>query len=188
MKKQLIIGLLPFSILLSTASHAENTSLENKAQSLAQLFQSQLKPELKKALKQGGPVNAIKVCNSKAPQIAHDLAQKSGWEINRVSLKARAENAKPDPWESDVLVSFNEKLAQGADIKGLQYSETIQKDGKSTFRYMKAIPTGEVCLKCHGTSLTTSVKQALHNLYPNDQATGFSKGQIRGAFSFQKSL
>jgi cytochrome c553 len=53
---------------------------------------------------------------------------------------------------------------------------------------MKAIPTAAVCLNCHGTDVQPAVKKAISEYYPDDQAVGYSKGQIRGAFSFTKAL
>ena len=188
MKKQFIIGLLPLLSFITQSAHSDTHKLTKEARVIAQQFQGQLKPELKKGLQKGGPVHAIEVCHTKAPQIAHKLSQKTGWKINRVSLKSRGANATPDLWERTVLTSFNSKLADGANIKTLEQGAIIEVGGQKTFRYMKAIPTGDVCLKCHGTKVSENVKQALHKLYPNDQATGFSKGQIRGAFSFQKAL
>lgn len=64
-------------------------------------------------MKSGGPVVAVEFCHSKAPAIAKALAEKSGWDVNRVSLKARGAMAKPDAWETQVLNSFNERKAAG---------------------------------------------------------------------------
>ena len=188
MKKYLMIGLLPLVSIMPQTLLAENTKLTQEASAIAKQFLGQLKPELKKGLTKGGPSHAIEVCHTKAPKIAFDLSQKTGWDINRVSLKPRGENASPDLWERTVLTSFNSKLASGADIKTLEQGAIIEVGGKKTFRYMKAIPTGKVCLKCHGTSLAKGTKETLQKLYPDDKATGFSLGQIRGAFSFKKEL
>jgi hypothetical protein len=53
---------------------------------------------------------------------------------------------------------------------------------------MKAIPTGEVCLKCHGTQIAPEVSQVLASLYPEDRATGYKEGDIRGAFVVIRKL
>ena len=53
---------------------------------------------------------------------------------------------------------------------------------------MQAIPTGEVCLACHGTAIAPEITAALDEQYPDDQARGFSLGEIRGAFSLSKPL
>lgn len=48
-------------------------------------------------------------------------------------------------------------------------------------RYMKAIPVEPPCLACHGNP-EGEVGDALRNGYPHDRATGYSPGDIRGAF------
>jgi hypothetical protein len=53
---------------------------------------------------------------------------------------------------------------------------------------MKAIPTGDVCLLCHGAQLAPGVSQVLTELYPEDKATGFSMGDIRGAFVVTREI
>ncbi len=93
-------SVLSIALLTGVALTAQaNQPSEAEARGLVKDYMSQLKPALMKSMKEGGPVNSIDVCHTKAPQIAHDLTQKSGWKINRVSLKPRAVNAKPDAWE-----------------------------------------------------------------------------------------
>ncbi len=38
-------------------------------------------------------------------------------------------------------------------------------------------------LTCHGSSLQPELKAEILCLYPNDQATGFKPGELRGAFT-----
>ena len=68
-----------------------------------------------------------------------------------------------------------------------QTSLDAEKDGKRVFRYMKAIPTGALCLNCHGTTLAPEVAAKLHELYPADAATGFNAGDLRGAFTITET-
>ena len=53
---------------------------------------------------------------------------------------------------------------------------------------MKAIPTGELCLVCHGTQIAPQVLEKLDALYPRDEARGFSAGDIRGAFTITQPM
>jgi len=87
-----------------------------------------------------------------------------------------------------VLQDFERQLAQGRDINTLTWSDTMDIDGGKEYRFMKAIPTGGVCLACHGTQLSPEISQTLADLYPNDLATGFSEGDIRGAFVVTQAL
>lgn len=180
-----------FSIALLTGvalAAQANQPTETEARGLVKDYMGQLKPALMKSMKEGGPVNSIEVCHTIAPQIAQDLSQKSGWNINRVSLKPRAINANPDAWEKTVLERFDAQLAKGEPIKEMEFSQVIIMNGEKQYRYMKAIPTAAVCLNCHGTDVQPAVKQAISEYYPDDKALGYSEGQIRGAFSFSKAL
>jgi hypothetical protein len=94
----------------------------------------------------------------------------------------------PDGWETGVLESFEERKAAGEPVDTMAFAEVVEVDGAKQFRFMKAIPTGQVCLACHGTEITPEVKVALDEQYPGDQARGYSLGDIRGAFSLSKPL
>jgi hypothetical protein len=179
-------------IALLFSNHAQaNESLKQRAadsKKVVMEFMTSLKGELKAAMKAGGPVNAINVCHEKAPAIAAELSQKHGWKIARTSLKTRNPANSPDIWETKVLNDFEARKAKGEDVKPMAFFEAVDADGKQNFRFMKAIPTGEVCLKCHGTDIAPAVKAKLQELYPNDMATGFKLGDIRGAFTITQPM
>ena len=60
--------------------------------------------------------------------------------------------------------------------------------GSRTFRYLKAIGTGPMCLGCHGSDLAGDLDAKLAELYPGDKARGFATGELRGAFTVKKDL
>lgn len=158
----------------------------DEAKGIIKEFFSTLKGELQAGMKAGGPVNAIGVCNQKAPDIAASTSAKSGWKVARTSLKIRNGDNAPDAWEQQVLESFEQRHAAGENPVGIDFAETVQQDGKTVFRYMKAIPMSDVCLKCHGDKLDPKVEAKLNELYPDDRARGFHLSDIRGAFTLQK--
>lgn len=174
--------------LSASAESTDNAPTDAEARQLAKEFLGQLKPALMAAMKSGGPTKAIEVCHTKAPQIAKDLSEKSGWEVTRVSAKPRGKNADPDAWEKMVLTSFDARKAAGQDPKKIEYSANVNENGTTYYRYMKAIPTGKVCLACHGTKLSPALQTKLDEYYPHDKATGYHLGDIRGAFSFKKAV
>ena len=51
---------------------------------------------------------------------------------------------------------------------------------------MQAQGVEPVCLLCHGSKLDGAVTQALQAYYPDDTATGYTLGQVRGAISLSK--
>ncbi|MCW8909429.1 MAG: DUF3365 domain-containing protein [Gammaproteobacteria bacterium] len=154
-----------------------------KSKMVVKQFMGQLKGELQNAMKSGGPSNAIDVCNKTAPLIAKNLSDKYGWKVARTSLKTRNAANEPDVWEAKVLNMFEERKSKGEDVKSMAYSEAIEVKGRKYFRFMKAIPTGEVCLKCHGNNVAPELTAKIKEIYPDDQATGFELGDIRGAFT-----
>lgn len=185
MKKLILasaLATLPFSVM------AQETLPEKQleARQVAKQFLGSLKPELGKAMKSGGPVHAVGKCHEISPEIAQQLSESTGWQVNRVSLKPRATTATADTWETRTLQWFDTQAAAGKDVTKLEKFEIVKIDGQDTYRYMKAIPTGDVCLTCHGTAVPASVSAKVLELYPNDKATGYHKGEIRGAFSFKQ--
>ena len=151
-------------------------------------FMQTLKQELQGGMQEGGPVNAISVCNLSAPAIANTYSVRNGWDVGRTSLKLRNPANAPDAWERSVLESFEERKAAGEDPAKMEHYEAVRRDGVREFRYMKAIPTAPLCLACHGESIDSITMTRLEKLYPDDQARGYQAGDIRGAFSISQPL
>jgi hypothetical protein len=171
--------LLLSALLIAANVDAGEPSSEVKAARAAikSLF-SQLVGELETAMKAGGPEKAIGVCNVKAPEIAEDINASGNVKVSRVSLNNRNPDNVPSDWQKTVLIEFESRKAAGEDVKKMDYSEIVGNE----FRYMKAIPTKEVCLKCHGSKIDPKVVVKLDELYPEDKARGYQLGDIRGAF------
>ena len=53
---------------------------------------------------------------------------------------------------------------------------------------MKAIPTGGVCLNCHGSNIKEPVKEKIAELYEGDKAINYKKGDLRGAFTLSRKI
>ena len=177
--------LILFSIPSVIASEHQQDALKREAQQLVQQFVGQLKPQLKKAMEAGGPTLAIESCATLAPAIADAISAQSGWKVRRVSLKTRnASRAEPDDWERSVLIRFDQRQATGALPSTINFGEI--KGGH--YRYMQAQGVEPVCLVCHGQQLSASVKEMLDQYYPNEQARGYTLGQLRGAISLTKPL
>jgi hypothetical protein len=189
--KKLTLAVLAGMTLIASAVARQEAADPNaaEAKAIVKEFFTTLMGELQAAIKEGGPVNGVVVCQSKAPAIAQELSENTGWEVGRTSLKLRnAALNKADEWELQVLERFEARKAAGEDVETMTYSEVVSEDGKQVYRFMKAIPTGELCLNCHGSELKPQVAAALDQAYPQDQARGFELGDIRGAFTLSKPL
>jgi hypothetical protein len=186
--KQLMTFFAVGVVMLSTVHAGDYSEQIAASRATAQEFMQTLKQELQGGMQDGGPVNAISVCNLSAPAIANTYSVRNGWDVGRTSLKVRNPANAPDAWERSVLVSFEERKAAGEDPAKLEYHEVVRRDGVKELRYMKAIPTAQLCLACHGENIDTVTKTRLDTLYPDDQARGYKVGDIRGAFSISQPL
>lgn len=184
---------LSLLMLLTTTAAVQSAQPDEEAlladaRSAVAGFAAALKSELTTTMQAGGPVEAIQVCHSEAPAIAASLSQQEEMNLARVSMRNRNPDNAPNPWQKAVLESFDSLLADGADPGTLEWHEIAASDGGHEFRYMKAIPTAGLCLACHGTTLAGPVAAKLAELYPDDKATGFSEGDLRGAFVVTRAL
>ena len=169
----------------SAQAEVDKAQLKGEAISIVKKFGGSLKPELKKAIKSGGPAHAVSVCSETAPEIAARLRNETGWYVKRVSLKPRnSQTAIPDAWEQKVLEQFDQRQASGESADKMAFAEVV--DGK--FRFMKAQGVEAVCLNCHAANIAPDTEAALKQNYPDDKARGYTLGQIRGAFSLAKDL
>jgi hypothetical protein len=136
-------------------------------------------------MREGGPDNAMRVCQEVAPAIAQEVSSDRGMDVKRVSLRNRnPDMGEPSDWEADVLRAFDRRHGEGEPAAGMTWSATV--DGE--YRFMQAIPTDAVCLNCHGSNLSAEVRETLDELYPADEATGYEEGDVRGAFVVTKAL
>lgn len=193
MKRIIAVTLLccaPLGSILAD-NHGNEARVE-KSKAVIQEFFGKLKGELESAMKQGGPINAIEVCNRVAPGIAHELSTKHNMSVARTSLKTRNPDNAPDAWETAVLKKFEERKAAGENPDAIAFGEVVETGGKKEFRFMKAIvmpPEDKMpCLKCHGTNIDPAVAAKLDALYPKDMARGYKAGDVRGAFTLRQPM
>lgn len=171
-------------------AHAEDVqSLSAEGAGLIKQFGGALKSELQAAIKSGGPANGISVCNSRAPEIALSVSgQSDGWTIARSSHRLRNPNNAPDDYTAAIIADFLARAEAGEPVADLAKAEIVDQDGQRVFRMTKAIPTGKVCVTCHGATVPAEVEASLAEYYPDDQARGFKEGDMRGVFTLQKPL
>ncbi len=195
MPRTLALSLLTLALLAgcsSMPSAEKQAAMTDEARKTAGGLIQTLGGELQGALKTGGAAEAISVCKAKAPQIAAAAAEKSGMQIKRVSPKNRNPKAVPDAWETEAQAALEKRLAAGEKPETLDMHAVVDSpDGKGkVFRYAKALVTQPVCTTCHGPadSIAEDVKAKLAAEYPQDKATGYVPGKIRGILSMKKPL
>lgn len=148
---------------------------------------SRLLDALREALAARGPTGGVEVCNIRAPEIAGRLSD-DRFDVGRTALRVRNPNNAPNEWEKSVLERFERSMTQGADPAGLEEWHVESSADGRVGRYMKAIPTGPQCVLCHGENIAADLRETIQRLYPEDRATGFAPGELRGAFSVTVGL
>jgi len=186
--KRLLLSIFLSSLATSVVNAQNEQKMIDDSKKAIKYFGGQLKSKLMSGMQQGGPVTAIQICNTAAENIAGEVSEKFGWKISRTALKLRNTKNTPDAWEAEVLNAFEKRKRHGEEVSKIDYAEIVNKDGQSVFRYMKAIPTGGLCLSCHGDSLMPDIASKIDQLYPDDKARGFTAGDIRGAFSVVRNI
>ncbi|MGF1644855.1 MAG: DUF3365 domain-containing protein [Thiotrichales bacterium] len=155
--------------------------IQSSKESIQTLAQG-LVAELEAASEKGGPLNALDVCNTKAAEIANKVSAEKGMKLSRVSAKNRNVKNAAEGWTKTVLTAFETRYAAGEGADKLEHHEVVEVNGKREFRFMKAIPVRSACLGCHGTEIKPEVQAKINELYPNDKATSYKTGDLRGAF------
>lgn len=165
----------------SITSPSEAISL---GEDITSKFMVALKGELVKAMKAGGPTNAISVCNEKAMPITAKEASshKAVLELKRTSFQVRNPLNAPTKRESQALTYFSSKAKAGEPLPPY----LIQQD-KDSYSFYKPMKVGGVCLSCHGKSdvVAPEVLKLLKEKYPEDAALGYEEGDFRGVIKIR---
>lgn len=164
-------------LLAVTPVRAEDDQQLTESRQITKLIQEQLGARLQSAMADSGPVGAISACHLEASGIASQLAGQFSAQVGRTALKFRNPANMPDAAQRSVMLGFQLSLAQGKVPR-----EHYAKAPDGSARYMKAIVLQPKCLACHGSDLAPEIKTAVAALYPDDRATGFAVGDLRGAF------
>ena len=191
MSKAIAIYITIAILFISNATSADSTLMKKEATETTKAFVTQLGGTMKKEMKAGGPLAAVKVCSELAPQITAKISREKGWKVTRVGTRVRNPMlGMPDSWEQQVLSKFSERASKGEGFDKMAYAEIVEEPDGKYFRFMKAIGVKGQCLACHGDTdqMNAEVKKLLKERYPHDKATGYKVGDLRGAVSIKRPL
>lgn len=138
-----------------------------------------LSTKLQYEMKTNGLIAAAGFCSSNALILTQEvnLHQVKGLSVKRISLKERNPANIPSQEEAKVLESL-QKLLEKKELPSYMVEE-----GTKSYKYYKPLSIKkEACLQCHGdTSKKPELDSFLKDNYPNDKATGYKMGDLRGA-------
>lgn len=133
-----------------------------------------LKGRLMSAMQEGGPDGAMEACAAEASSLTSAVGNPR-LRVGRSTLRLRnPKNVEAPEWVKAWLAKTGERKAEG--VAGLE--EVV--DG--TARVLVPLPVGGLCLACHGStdSHSEAMKNVLASRYPEDKATGYENGDLRG--------
>ncbi len=161
--------------------------VQERLRTAAKTLAGRLKGRLVKELGAGGPVHALGVCSEVAQDMAGEFSA-DGISVRRVSLKVRNAADEPDAFERAWLEHFESVHASGGELG--EVFVVADADGARAAHYFLPIKIAGPCLNCHGKreELAPELVAKLDELYPDDAATGYVEGDLRGAFSVRAAF
>jgi len=162
-----------------TSSNTLSTS-EDLGLHYALTTKAELGKNLIGTIQKKGVIPALEFCNIKAITLTDSMATVHNAIINRVTDKPRNPKNKASILESEYLEIFKKQVASGNEVKPF-----LSKQGNEV-QFYYPILTNTLCLKCHGKpneEIKPLTLKNINNLYPNDQATGYTENEIRGMWS-----
>ena len=176
MKKTLLT-----SLLLSTSLFAEPVPQDiiDTGDKLSKELVNKLGSKLKHEIQTNGLLSAASFCNTNAHILTEEvnLHQLEGISVKRISLKERSAANIPSEDEAKTLRSLQALL----DEKKLP-AYVVEANPKSYKYYKPLVIQQEACLKCHGDiTKNPELSEFIKETYPQDKATGYKMGDLRGA-------
>jgi hypothetical protein len=136
---------------------------------------------LKSRIQQDGIPAALEYCNLNAYPLVDSIENKYHVTIKRASSNTRNPQDKPDTEEFKILSGYQSDLQAG------RTPEVFLEIRENEIHYARPIVLNDaVCLKCHGTvgeEILPDHYELIQELYPEDKATGYSLGDLRGIWS-----
>jgi hypothetical protein len=164
----------PFPSYTADQAPAELKPALTRAQAAARTLQATLQTRLVEVLPKAGPAGALDICRREAYAIAAEVGMQQGLSLGRTSHRVRNEKNAPKPWAAAIVAENATKKA--AAVK------TYVVDMGDQVGVLQPIGMGEACSLCHGIPswMPDDVAATLKQAYPNDKATGFATGDLRG--------
>jgi len=120
---------------------------------------------------------------TKSSEWSEKAAQEIGaktFRFRRISERNRNPQNTADARQTEILASWQKHGAK----------PTIYREGSQIFTMHPIKIPMPMCLGCHGDEKTLDKKAVMEikRLYPNDRATGYKVGDLRGAFLTETTL
>ncbi len=178
-----IIGVI--FILLSSCqkdlTDKDKEEYTTKGKKIALSTSEHLGDQLTKSMNEGGVVKALPFCNTMAIPLTDEMSDKHNVVVKRTSHKLRNKKNAPTNEETRILSAYIKLIEAKKPIKPI-----VEMDKSGSPHFYAPILLQQKCLACHGEigkNLTVETDSIIKSYYPNDAATGFKEGGLRGIWS-----
>ena len=153
-----------------------------KGNELSVQAQTKLMGALMKAVQDSGITHALQFCNVNALELTKSAANE-GAEISRVSHKPRNPLNAANAEELTIIEQYEKLVSQNAEPK----PQVVEKTDHFIY-YKPILIPANLCLNCHGKPGVDIAEEnfiTIQMLYPEDKATGFELGDLRGMWKIK---
>ncbi len=160
----------------------QNDSALEQGEKIAKTSFESISGALMQAMAKGGVSEAMTYCNISALPITDSLSESQKVEIQRLAINYRNPMNKAIDIDFDVMQYFQNQL-----VAGNKPISVLLQD-KDALVFFKPILLMPQCLGCHGnpeTEILPETKELLMTYYPDDLATGFKVGDLRGMWKIK---
>lgn len=171
----LIVGMLGCKV--ENVNKLKDGELITKGKLITKATFNALSKSLLNAMAEGGVHRAVEYCNIEALAITDSLSAKYNVEIKRTSDRIRNPMNTATSNELKVIKEYKRQMRSGDTL----YPQILRNDEVASF--YAPILTNGLCLKCHGSKTEMESYGIIKELYPDDLATEYKSGQLRGVWS-----
>ena len=170
---------LASTLLIASPSSEEQIAL--KGNQISNALLQKLGGELKTQMQTTGAMGALHFCSQNALTLTEQVAKESKTSIKRVSINYRNPVNKANAEETTLLHEWEKLVKNGQPLPS---HKVVTVSENSVMFYKPIVINNEACLKCHG-NVEGELAKANHTAYPEDKATGYKMGDLRGMIAIE---
>lgn len=200
-KKRMLFSLFCFSLIFMVVAFFSSCQTSEKKEaevvdkeaflalgdSVSVMAQKELLQKVSGAIAEGGAAHAVAFCNAEAMQLTDSMSRMNGVRIQRITNKARNRaNSLSGPDEEALFQQIQDSLKAGS----MKPHYLLNADSEAITYYKPILLGMPTCLKCHGApdkDIEAATFAIIKEKYPDDAATGYSLGELRGLWKISKS-
>lgn len=156
----------------------DSTYYLTKGKDIALATFEALSSQLKEQIVAHGPDSAIGFCNIEAMPLTDSLSELHHVQIQRIATRFRNPQNEAAGGEAEIIQHYETLVQEGTGVK-----PSLAVNQQNEVVFYAPILLKPQCLACHGqpeTQIAPSTLSLLNRLYPDDRATGFAEGDVRG--------